>query len=92
MAYERRLYSTTSTFKLNDNNLMLVRTAVDPNERYRFSFFSSELKEKVEKLLKMEVKKYSRREAQQRNDSPTYQPLKSLKPQSSTNFDSKNYS
>ena len=66
-ACERRLYNTTSTFSLNDNSLLLI-------PRYRLSVFLSELKEKVGKLLQMEVKKYSWREAHQGGDSPTYQP------------------
>ena len=59
-ACERRLYSTTSSFKLNDTSLPLVSTAVDP--RYRLSVFPSELKEMIEKLLKIEVINYSQRE------------------------------
>ena len=52
-ACERRLNSTTSTFNLNDNSLLLI--TMDVNTRYRLSVFPSELKEKVEKLLQMEV-------------------------------------
>ena len=37
----------------------------------------------------MEIKKYRRREARQRGNFPTYQSLKGLKPQSSTNSGSK---
>ena len=72
---------------LNNNNLLLVTTAVDP--RCELSVSPSELQEKVEKLLQMEIKKYSRREARQRDDSPTYQLRKSSKQQPSTNFYSK---
>ena len=81
---EKRFYSTTATFNLIDNNLLLVTTAVDP--RYRLSVFPSELKENVEKLLQMEVKKYSRREARQRGDSVTDQRPNISKPPSSSNF------
>ena len=86
---ERKLYITTSTFDLNDKSLRLVTTAVDPH--YRLSFFLSELNKKVKKLLQQEVRKYSRRDARQSNDSPTYQQSKSPKQHSSTNFDSKNF-
>ena len=68
-----------------DSSLLLVTTAID--QRYRLSVFPSELKDKVETLLQMKFKKHSRREARQRDDSPTYQPPNSSKPQSSTSFD-----
>ena len=71
---------------MNDNILLLVTTAVDP--RFRLSGFPSELKVKVEMLLQIEVKNNSWSETRQRGGSSTYLPLKSPKPQSSTNFDS----
>ena len=59
---------------------MLVTTAVDP--RYQLSVIKN-------KLLEMEFKKYSQREARQRGDSLTNETPKSQKPQFSTIFDSK---
>ena len=87
-AYGNRLYSTSSDLNLNDNSLLLITMAVDP--RYRLSVFLFELKEKVKKLLQMEVKKHSRREANQRCDFPTHQPLDSAMSQSSM-FDPNNF-
>ena len=81
---EKRLYGTTSTFNLNDNSLPLVTKADDP--RYQLSLFPSELKKKVETLLKMEVKKHSQHEACQRGDFPHI----NRQTTSSTNFDLNN--
>ena len=85
-AWERRLFSTTSTFNLNDNSLLLVTTAVDPPcYQPSFNLFNSK------RRLRSCCKNYSQHEAWQRGDSPTYQPPNSPKPQSSTNFDSNNF-
>ena len=59
-ACKRRLYSRTSVFNLNDNSLLIFTLDVDPH--YRLSVFPSELKEMIEKLLKIEVINYSQRE------------------------------
>lgn len=66
-ACEKRLYSTTSSYNLYDNNLLLVTTAVDP--RYRLSVFPTEIKEKVETLLLTELKNHNRDLARIRGDS-----------------------
>ena len=40
-----------------DNNLFLLTTAIDP--RYKLNFFPENLKNKVKRLLKLEVKNHS---------------------------------
>ena len=50
----------SSRINLHDNNLFLIRTVIDP--KYKLSFFPENLKSKVKKLLKSEVKNHSYRE------------------------------
>ena len=50
----------SSRINLHDNNLFLIRTVIDP--KYKLSFFPENLKNKVKKLLKSEVKNHSYRE------------------------------
>ena len=88
-ARERRFYSTnnSSGLNLNDNSLLLVTTAVDP--LYRISVFPPNLKLKVDKLLKLEVKTHGCRETGQSGVSSIVSPNNS-RPQSHTNVDPKN--
>ena len=85
----KRLYTTNnkSRLKLNDYSLLLVTTTVDP--RYRLSVFPPNLKSKVDKLLKLEVKTHGCRETGQSGASPIVSPNNS-RPQSHTNVDPKN--
>ena len=61
-AFERRLYSTNDSLRINlhDNNLFLLTAAIDP--KYKLNFFPKNLKNKVKRLLKSEVKNHSCRE------------------------------
>jgi len=58
-AFKRRWCSTNNSSQINlhDNNLFLLTTAIDP--RYKLNFFSENLKNKVKRLLKLEVKNHS---------------------------------
>ena len=61
-AFKRRLYSTNNSSQINlhNNNLILLTTSTNP--RYRLNFFPENLKNKVRRLLKSEVKNHSCRE------------------------------
>ena len=56
------LCSTNNNSRINyyDNNLFILTTANDP--RYKLNFFPENLKNKVKRLLKSEVKNHSCRE------------------------------
>ena len=58
-AFERRLYSINNSSRINlhDNNLFLLTTTIDP--RYKLDFFPENLKNKVKRLLKSELKNQS---------------------------------
>ena len=55
-AFERSFYATnnSSHLKLHDNSLLLVTTVVDP--RNRLYFFPPNLKQEIERLLKLKLK------------------------------------
>ena len=74
---------------MNDNKLLLVKTAVDP--QYRLSAFHSYLKNNIKEQLKCNVKKHISFEADQKGDFPILPPEKP-KPQPSVNFDPKKFS
>ena len=61
-AFERRLYSinNSSRIDLHVSNLVLLTTAINPG--YKLKFFPKNLKNKVKRLLKSEVKNHSCRE------------------------------
>ena len=61
-AFERRLYSTNNSKQINlhDNDLFLLTTGIDLS--YKLNFFPENLKNKVKRLLKSEVKNHSCRE------------------------------
>ena len=75
-AFKRRFYTTINSTRINlhDNDLFLLTTAVDP--RYRLDFFHTNLKQKVVRLLKSEVKNYSCRETGQSGQVPLVPPNK----------------
>ena len=58
-AFERRLYSINNSLRINlhDNNLFLLTTAIDP--KYKLNFFPENHKNKVKRLLKIDVKNHS---------------------------------
>ena len=61
-AFERRLYSinNSSRIDLHDNDLFLLTTGIDLS--YKLNFFPENLKNKVKRLLKSEVKNHNCRE------------------------------
>ena len=63
--FERRFYTTNNSSRINlhDNDLFLLTTAVDP--RYRLDFFSDNLRQKVVRILKSQVKYHSCRQSGQ---------------------------
>ena len=86
-AFERRLYSTNNSTRINllDNNLFLLSTVIDP--RYKLKFFPENLINKVKRLLKSEVKSHSCRETRQSVEEPPKKPKAKLsKDDVPTNF------
>ena len=79
-AFERRFYTTNNSKRINlhDNDLFLLTTAVD--QRYRLDFYPANLKQKVGRLLKSEVKNQSCRETGQTGQVPLV-PLNKTKAQ-----------
>ena len=72
--FEIRFYTTNNSSRINlhDNDLFLLTTAVDP--RYRLDFFPDNLKQKVVRLLKSQVKNHSCRETGQSGQVPLIPP------------------
>ena len=89
-AFERRFYTTNNSSRINlhDNDLFLLTTAVDP--RYRLDFFSDNLRQKVVRILKSQVKNHSCRETGQSGQVPLI-PLNKPKAQIPTNDVPKNF-
>ena len=79
------MYATnnSSFLKLYDNSLLLVTTAV--YVRHLLNFFPPSLKQEVERLLKLEVKKHSCRETGQSSHLTLVQP-NNPKTKLSTNY------
>ena len=52
-------FTTVNSTRINlyDNDLFLLKTAVDPG--YRLDFFPANLKQKVTRLLKIQIKSHS---------------------------------
>ena len=74
---------------MNENKLLLVKTAVDP--RYRLSAFPSYLKNIFKEQLKFNIKKQFSFEAGQKGDSHIL-PQEKPKPQPSVNFNPNKFS
>ena len=75
-SFEKTFYTTNNSTRINlhDNDLFLLTTAVDP--RYRLDFFPANLKQKVVRLLKSQVKNHSCRETGQSGQVPLVPPNK----------------
>ena len=56
-AFERRFYTNNNNLNLNENKLLLVRTAVDL--RHQLSAFPSYLKNNVKEMLKLKLNSIS---------------------------------
>ena len=91
-AFERRFYTTNNSTRTNlhDNDLFLLTTAFD--SRYRLDFFPANLKQKVVRLLKSQVKNHSYREASQSGQVPLVPPNKRKSPIPTNDIPKKNLS
>ena len=74
--FERMFFTTNNSTRINlhDNNFFILTTAVDP--RYRLDFFPANLKLKVLRLLKWQVKNHCCRETGQSGQVPLVPPKK----------------